>query len=649
MLAFNDCRATRGCKSQTPLTQAMQYVCSTIEHFLHPYVRANALGEVKGIHHRIAVVLTPSLAARPTVNGGHDDCRNELNLTLMKQTLLSFFFFCSVIFVPAQGIIISENPGTPDSSAILDVSSTTQGFLPPRMTSAQRDAISSPASGLIIYNTTTRCLQTFISPVWQNIYCGCDPPLAPEQGVHTASDVSVTWNWSAVEDADGYKYGYTDDFDSATDAELNTSFVQNELTCGTAYTLYVWAYAFCGHSESVQLSQSTNSCCTGGDLSAPFGTSGVVTSNMTSGNDATRAVVLTEEGLFVAGYYEVSAGDFAWRVERRDPLTGTLIDGFGTAGVVNNNPSSGDEACWDMVADDSGLFIGGFDRTSSDMKWRIEKRSAATGALIGAFGTGGVVTNNPSASSDQILGMAIDESGVYACGSDNSPGNLQCRIEKRNPGDGSLIWTQTANPSTSNDEIWALALDETAVYAAGYDSSPGNQQWRIEKRNLSTGALVAAFGSSGVVTTNPSSGHDQIRTIAIDETGIYVGGYDLSPGNAQWRIEKRDLTTGALISTFGTGGVITLNPGSGSDGVSKLVVDEDGLYVSGYETTPGNMQWRLEHRDPTTGAVIWTQLNNPSSLDDAPADVATDTGFIYICGRDQTPGNNQWRIEKRCK
>jgi hypothetical protein len=43
---------------------------------------------------------------------------------------------------------------SPVASAVLDVASTTQGFLPPRMTSTQRTAISSPAEGLIVYDTT---------------------------------------------------------------------------------------------------------------------------------------------------------------------------------------------------------------------------------------------------------------------------------------------------------------------------------------------------------------------------------------------------------------------------------------------------------------------------------------------------------------
>lgn len=44
---------------------------------------------------------------------------------------------------------------TPDQSAILDVSSTSLGLLLPRMTTAQRDAISDPAEGLLIFNTET--------------------------------------------------------------------------------------------------------------------------------------------------------------------------------------------------------------------------------------------------------------------------------------------------------------------------------------------------------------------------------------------------------------------------------------------------------------------------------------------------------------
>jgi hypothetical protein len=59
---------------------------------------------------------------------------------------------------------------TPATSAALDVSSTTLGFLPPRMTTVQRDAISSPAEGLVIFNTTDTKLQVRAGAAWVNLH-----------------------------------------------------------------------------------------------------------------------------------------------------------------------------------------------------------------------------------------------------------------------------------------------------------------------------------------------------------------------------------------------------------------------------------------------------------------------------------------------
>lgn len=70
-----------------------------------------------------------------------------------------------------NGSNIGIGTATPHPSAKLDVTSTTQGFLPPRMTTAQRNAIINPAEGLIIYNITTSCLNIRSSNVW-NTFCG---------------------------------------------------------------------------------------------------------------------------------------------------------------------------------------------------------------------------------------------------------------------------------------------------------------------------------------------------------------------------------------------------------------------------------------------------------------------------------------------
>ena len=65
---------------------------------------------------------------------------------------------------------------TPAPSAILDLQSTSKGLLPPRMTTAQRDAIANPAKGLIFFNTTENCIQINTgepsAPTWKNLSVG---------------------------------------------------------------------------------------------------------------------------------------------------------------------------------------------------------------------------------------------------------------------------------------------------------------------------------------------------------------------------------------------------------------------------------------------------------------------------------------------
>jgi len=57
----------------------------------------------------------------------------------------------------------------PAASAVVEMASTTQGFLPPRMTAAQRQAIAAPATGLVVYDTTVRGLMFYDGTQWQAV------------------------------------------------------------------------------------------------------------------------------------------------------------------------------------------------------------------------------------------------------------------------------------------------------------------------------------------------------------------------------------------------------------------------------------------------------------------------------------------------
>ncbi|MDB9899821.1 hypothetical protein OAC85_02720 [Flavobacteriaceae bacterium] len=71
----------------------------------------------------------------------------NFNNFILKIFLL-FCFFSNLEVLHAQ---VGLGTNAPTASAILDLDSPTQGFLPPRMTQEQMSAIASPAAGLVVY------------------------------------------------------------------------------------------------------------------------------------------------------------------------------------------------------------------------------------------------------------------------------------------------------------------------------------------------------------------------------------------------------------------------------------------------------------------------------------------------------------------
>ena len=101
-----------------------------------------------------------------------------------------------------NGVGVGIGTTSPNASAKVEIASTTQGFLPPRLTTAERDAIVSPAVGLVIYNTTTNCLNFYIGSGW-NETCGtASLPLGVVSTINCGS-TSVTGTLTSVTAASG--------------------------------------------------------------------------------------------------------------------------------------------------------------------------------------------------------------------------------------------------------------------------------------------------------------------------------------------------------------------------------------------------------------------------------------------------------------
>jgi hypothetical protein len=107
---------------------------------------------------------------------------------------------------------IGIGTATPAATALLDLTSTAKGFLPPRMTEAQRDAIATPATGLVVYNSDTDALNYYDGSDWAAV--GASLPTCP------AGDIQVSdgdgWICSSADAPDAFS------FSDQTDVEIST-------------------------------------------------------------------------------------------------------------------------------------------------------------------------------------------------------------------------------------------------------------------------------------------------------------------------------------------------------------------------------------------------------------------------------------------
>jgi len=133
----------------------------------------------------------------------------------LKLLLSTFWIAVSLISAHAQsGVAISESSNRKaDASAILDVVSTSKGMLVPRMTNSQRNGISSPATGLLIYQIdNTPGFYYYNGSAWQGIGGGGSVGAETDPQVSsTLTDAIPVWNGTSLVDGsledDGSKVG----------------------------------------------------------------------------------------------------------------------------------------------------------------------------------------------------------------------------------------------------------------------------------------------------------------------------------------------------------------------------------------------------------------------------------------------------------
>ena len=95
---------------------------------------------------------------------------------MVKNKILQITFLPIICLLFTSALFAQQNVGigttTPAPSAKLDVTANDKGILIPRLTTAQRAAITSPANGLMLYDTDTKSFWYYNGTAWANMAVG---------------------------------------------------------------------------------------------------------------------------------------------------------------------------------------------------------------------------------------------------------------------------------------------------------------------------------------------------------------------------------------------------------------------------------------------------------------------------------------------
>jgi hypothetical protein len=111
----------------------------------------------------------------------------------------------------AGPLLVAQTARNTHPTAALEVESTTKGFLPPRMSTIQRDAISAPAVGLTIFNLNTHTLEVFTGFGWKQLsdgISGFNTVVSASGQIWMDRNLGATQVATSSTDADAYGWFY---------------------------------------------------------------------------------------------------------------------------------------------------------------------------------------------------------------------------------------------------------------------------------------------------------------------------------------------------------------------------------------------------------------------------------------------------------
>lgn len=313
--------------------------------------------------------------------------------------IVSCFLLASIASF-AQGVSINTSGAAPDSSAILDVSSTSQGMLPPRMTETQRDLISNPATGLLIYNTTTDCINLWNGSTWRQSCFDCDfsapnvsnsGPICAGNTLSLSADpiAGATYSWTGP---NGFSSSQQNpSIPNATTAASGIYSV--EVTLNGCTSSPVTTSATVNAVPSPPVSGNNGPLCEGDPLNL---TASTIAGGTYSWNGPNGFTSTLQNPQVNASATTAMSGDYSVSVS----LNGCVSGNDTTSVTVNSNPVSGTASATATavcIGQSASLSLAG---SSGSIQWQESANNVSFSNVTGGTGATTASYSSPALSSN---------------------------------------------------------------------------------------------------------------------------------------------------------------------------------------------------------------------------------------------------------
>jgi uncharacterized delta-60 repeat protein len=412
--------------------------------------------------------------------------------------------------------------------------------------------------------------------------------------------------------AAGYAQISNDDFALArynSNGSLDTTFDGDGKVTTTFGTSTDWSYSLDLQSDGkiiaagivwngVNYDMALARYTTAGLLDTTLDSDGKATFPIGSSSEYGRGIKALADGrIAIAGYTAAARDDEA--VLLVTSATGALDPAFGGTGIVISDFGASFDAAYAMaLLPDDRIFLAGNGNSGVSSDFQLT-RFLPNGTADTSVAPDGITRVPVGTNTDISYALAVQPDGKTLLAGYSLITNNDFSLVRLNV-DGTLDTSfasggkATLGIGSGEDIARALVLQpDGKILVAGYSNNGSNDDFALV-RYLPNGTLDASFGASGIVTTPIGSGQDRCWAATLLPDGkILLAGHAHNGTNEDFAL-VRYLSSGAIDTTFGTGGKVTTAMSTGTDIAYAVKLLPDGhILLGGYAYGTTNSDFAL--------------------------------------------------------